>query len=276
MKDLTDRTYRRVCDLARRHFGIHFAAEKRALVVNRLRKYVRERGYPSYEAFLDEVEHDSSGAGLDVLAGLLSTNHTYFFREEAHFEFLRERALPELEARLTRDGDRDLRLWCAAASTGEEAYSLVMTMLDYFGPRYALYDAGLLATDLSLEALRQADAGVYAREQVRRVPAELRRRYLRRCADGRYAVVPEVRAQVLFRKFNLTTTHYPFKQPFHVIFCRNVMIYFDVAVRRRLVATLNDFTAPGGYLVVGHAETIEQAGYRLVCPAVYQRPVEAP
>jgi chemotaxis protein methyltransferase CheR len=269
---LTQRAYRRLCRLVQGHFGIHLSKEKQFLVVNRLHTQVLALGFTCYEAFLDHVEADASGAALDLLAGLISTNHTYFFREHAHFDFLQTHALPAIESRLAA-GDNDLRVWCAAASTGEEAYSILMTMLDYFGPRYGLFNAGLLATDLSLEALREAAAGTYTAEQVQRVPVNLRQRCFRRCGPGHYAVLPEVRAEVVFRKFNLTTPRYPFKKPFHVIFCRNVMIYFDAATRRSLVESLYRFTAPGGYLFVGHAETVAaDSGYRFVRPAVYQRP----
>jgi chemotaxis protein methyltransferase CheR len=276
MLPLTDRAYLRLCDLVRSHFGIHLACEKKALVVNRLHNFLQAQGFPSYEAFIDDVEGDSTGQALDTLASLISTNHTYFFREQAHFEFLRAQALPEIETGLARAGDSDLRVWCAAASTGEEAYSIAMTMLDYFGVRYPRFDGGLLATDLSLKALRQAVAGVYTADQVARVPATHRQRYLRLLGDGCWTIAPEVRSEVLFRKFNLMAARYPFKKPFHVIFCRNVMIYFDPPTRRRLVRQLYDFTAPGGYLLIGHSETIETGatGYRPVCPAVFRRPVD--
>jgi chemotaxis protein methyltransferase CheR len=131
-----------------------------------------------------------------------------------------------------------------------------------------------LATDLSLKALRHAASGVYTSEQVKRVPLDLRQRYFRSRGSGGWAVAPEVRAEVLFRKFNLMTARYPFKKPFHVIFCRNVMIYFDATTRRRLVSALYQATAPGGYLFIGHAETIapDAGGYQQVRPAVYRRP----
>src|SRR5262249_54144091 len=149
-----------------------------------------------------------------------------------------------------------------------------MTMLHYFGPRYAKFDAGLLATDLSLPALRQASAGVYSPEQVEHVPAALRR-YFKRRRDGAYEVAPEVRAEGLFRKFNLTAAPYPFKKPFHVIFCRNVMIYMDAPTRGRLVESLHHVTAPGGYLITGLTETIGAAlDFQAVQPAVHKRPDE--
>lgn len=271
---LTDRAYGRICALVRAHFGIHLTAEKRALVVNRLHNHIDVLGLPSYEAYIDHVEADASGQALDVLASLISINHTSFFREEAHFEFLRTRALPEVESRLARAGERDLRLWCAAASTGEEAYSIAMTMLDYFGPRYGRFDAGLLATDLSLRALRHASAGVYTDEQVRRVPPDLRRRYVLPRGDGRWAVAPEVRAEVLFRKFNLTAAHYPFKRPFHLIFCRNVMIYFDRATREKLVQRYWELLRPGGLFFVGLSESLTALNHQFeyVQPAVYVKP----
>jgi len=270
---LTDRAYGRICQLVRSQFGIHLSSQKRFFVVNRLSRHIEALGFNSYETFIDYVETDVNGHALEALADLISTNHTYFFREPAHFEFLRSVALPEIEGSLTRSGENDLRVWCAAASTGEEAYSIVITMPDCLGPRYARLDAGLLATDLSLKALRHAAAGIYSPEHVELVPRHLRQRHFIPQKDGCLKVAPLLRAEVLIRKFNLITGNYGFKKPFHAIFCRNVMIYFDLLTRRRLVSALYKVTAPGGYLFVGHCETIppDVAGYRLVCPAVYQR-----
>jgi chemotaxis protein methyltransferase CheR len=278
---LTDRAYRRLGGLVLSRFGIYLAPEKKPLIANRLHRYVRALGLATLDDYVDYLLAEPSGRALDTLADLVACCHTSFFREPGHFEFLRSHILPELESRLDRaagprDGERDLRLWCAAAATGEEAYSLVMTMLDHFGPHYARFDAGLLATDLSLRALRQASAGSYTPEQVQQVPARLRQCYLRLGDDGRFAVTPAVRSEVLFRKFNLVTHSYPFKKPFHVIFCRNVLIYFDAATRRRVAARLCACLAPGGYLLVGHAERIDPGAedtalLRPIRPAVYQK-----
>jgi chemotaxis protein methyltransferase CheR len=264
---LSDRVYRRLADLVRHRFGIHLTPAKRTQLVHRLHNQLLTLGLASHDAYLDHLEADADA--LDVLADLISTGHTFFFREQAHFDFLRTRVLPDLESRT-----RDLRLWCAAASTGEEAYSIAMTMLDHFGRRYARLDAGLLATDLSARALRHAAAGVYSAEQVRRVPEAFRRRWFRTHDSGGQVVAPQLRAEVLFRKFNLSAAQWSFRKPFHVIFCRNVMMYFDPPARRRLVAMLYDFTAPGGYLFVGHSERIDldDAPFRSIQPAFYQRP----
>jgi chemotaxis protein methyltransferase CheR len=255
------------------HCGIALPAEKQTLVANRLYNDVVSRQLRSYDAYLDALEADRSGLALDHLASLIVTHHTYFFREEAHFTYLKTHVLPAVTDRLQRAGDNDLRVWCAAASTGEEAYALIITLLEYFGSRYTSFDAGLLATDISTRALSQARRGVYSAAQSQAVPAALRQRYFQQVSPQQYAVLPWVRAEIVFRKFNLMTAHYPFKKPFHIIYCRNVMIYFDAETRRRLVHKLYDCTAPGGYLFIGHAETIErEAGsYVYVRPAVYRK-----
>ena len=182
-------------------------------------------------------------------------------------------ATADIERQLQRSRDNDLRIWCAAASTGEEAYSLMLTVFEYFGPRYARLDAGLLATDLSMKALNKAAQGVYTTAQVQAIPPVLRERYFHQLDEHQYAVLPALRAEVVFRKFNLMAARYPFKKPFHIIFYRNVMIYFDALTRRKLVQKLYDFTSPGGYLFSGHAETIEREDrrYEYVRPAVYRK-----
>ena len=271
---LTDEEFRRIRNLVKSHFGIDLVVEKKPLVVNRLKNFILTNGFPSYRAYIEHVSADKTGNALNTLASLISTNHTSFFREEVHFQFLKCHVLPEIATRLAQQGVHDLRVWCAAASTGQEAYSIMMTMLEFFGASYAKLDAGVLATDLSTRALETAAVGHYTDEQLVNVPMDLRRRYFRKTADDQYQVMTPVRSEVLFRKFNLLDEPYPFKKPFHVIFCRNVMIYFDAETQRRVVQKLYKFTAPGGYLFLGHAETINSDGrlYQYVRPAVYQRP----
>ena len=268
---LSDYGYRRICDLVRDRFGIQLSSQRQVLVVNRLGREVQALGFNSYESYADYVEADPSGRAAEMLAGLISTNHTYFFREPAHFDYLRQVVLP----RLAGLGETDLRFWCAAASTGEEAYSIVMTMMEYFGPHYRGFDAGVLATDLSVRALRKAQVGHYDADQLQAILPDLRARYFTAGPEGKFAVAPKLRAEVLFRKFNLVADSYAFKRGFHVIFCRNVMIYFDAATRRQLAADLYEVTAPGGYLFIGHCETLgtDSGGFCAVAPAVYQRPV---
>jgi chemotaxis protein methyltransferase CheR len=266
--------YRRLCELVRTRYGIHLTDATKPSIERRLQHHLDAKDFAALGAHLDHALADSSATTLDALASLVSTNHTSFYREPAHFDYLRTEALPELERRLRRAKSNDLRIWCAAAATGEEAYSLLITLLEYFGNRYHRLHAGVLATDISTSALAHAASGVYTEQQVDLVPPHLRQRYFRPVGDGCYALLPQLRGDVLFRKLNLTSDPYPFKQRFHIIFCRNVMIYFDRATRERLVQQLWRFTAPGGYLFLGHAESIdrENCGFQYLRPAVYRRP----
>ena len=269
--------YERICALIHDRLGILLTPNKHLMVANRLGRCLHELGLPDYGALARYVEDDLSGDALDMVAGLIVTNHTYFLREPAHFAFLREVVLPEAERTLSRRGDNDLRLWCAAASTGEEAYSIAMTTMEHFGPRYASLDAGVLATDVSLRALRQGADGRYDATAADRLPPELRGRYFVPEADGGVRAGPALRREVLFRKFNLVADAFDFKRPFHAVFCRNVMIYFDKPTRDRLVAALRRVLTPDGYLFIGHCETIAggQHGFRRVAPAVYRRTEKA-
>lgn len=266
--------YRRLRGLVSGHFGIQLSDEKRVIVMNRMGNYLVNRGFHSYSQFLDQLEAERGGALLDDLASLISTSHTYFFRDEAHFAMLRASVWPAFEGAALRRNLRDLRVWSAACSTGEEPYSILFTMLDYFGRRYSMYEAGLLATDISPAALKHAARGVYDETRVEAVPERMRERYMRKLADGRLEVLPELRREVHFRKFNLMTSVFPFKKPFHVIFCRNVMIYFDAAARARLIKRLCDALEPGGLLFVGPSEAIRgEPGLESVSPTVYRRSV---
>ena len=270
--DIKVHEYRRLRDLVSQHFGIQLSEEKKVLVMNRMGNYLGMQGIRSYTEFLDRLDSDRQGELLDALASLLSTNHTYFFRDDAQFALLRDRVWPELEKEANRNGTRDLRIWCAASSTGEEAYSIVFSMLDYFGARYLSYKAGLLATDISTTALVQAVRGIYNEDRAAAVPESMRVRFMRKCADGGLEVLPEIRREVRFRKFNLMKPVFHFKKPFHVIFCRNVMIYFDAASRAALVKRLSDCLTPGGLLFVGAAEALHgEPLLEYVSPSIYRR-----
>ena len=270
--DLKIHEYRRLRDLVAQHFGIQLSEEKKVLVMNRMGNYLGMRGILSYTEFLDRLDSDRQGELLDDLASLISTNHTYFFRDDAQFAWLRATVWPEMEREMNRNRTRDLRVWCAASSTGEEAYSILFTMLDHFGARYPSYEAGLLATDISTTALAQAARGIYDVNRAAAVPESMRARFMTKRADGRLEILPEIRREVRFRKFNLTKPVFHFKKPFHVIFCRNVMIYFDAASRAGLVNRLSGCLMPGGLLFVGAAEAIHgEPLLEYVSPSVYRR-----
>lgn len=255
-------------------FGIVLPEKKREMLANRLRMMLTEKGFTSFGAYYDQCLKNPSARTLDELINRVSTNHTYFYREARHFTHLCTGALPNVvpKARQRGNGKPEFRLWCAAASTGQEPYGLAIQLREYWGKEYSQWSAGLLATDISERALRQALEGRYEEEDVEPVPAELRARYFRKSGQH-WEVSPELRKDVLFRRFNLMTKLLPFKKPFDVIFCRNVMIYFDNDTRRELVERFHDFLYPGGYLYVGLAESLgRNAGQlQLVEPGVYRK-----
>lgn len=267
---LTPQEFARIAGLAQRHLGIRLGEEKRALVQSRLGPVLGRRGLESFTSYCEALERDVSGEALRELASRLTTNHTYFFREAAHFHFLREKALPELEARVT---SRDLRIWSAGCSYGQEAYCLAMLLADYFGPGKRGWDTKVLATDISPEALETAKRGVYKPEDAAQLPARWRSAYLEPVKElEAYRIRDAVKEEVLFRRLNLIHP-FPFRKPFHVIFCRNVMIYFDEKLRFELVSRFYDALAPGGYLFVGHSESVprEAAPFHYVLPSVYRK-----
>ncbi|MFH1075370.1 MAG: protein-glutamate O-methyltransferase CheR [Pseudomonadota bacterium] len=270
---ISNQEFRLIRSLVYEKFGISLGDHKQSLVVGRLQKLVRSHGFVTFRQYYDYLCADSTGKALNELINRISTNHTFFFRESDHFDFFSNRALPEIIASLKKTNCRDLRIWCAASSSGEEPYSLVMMMLEYFGNEYGLWNAGVLATDISEKALNKALSGVYATERLDHVPAPFRQRYFVNRENSAHEIADRVKKEVTFRRFNLMNERFPFKKPFHAIFCRNVMIYFDQETRDKLVQKLYDHTVPGGYLFIGHSESIRtsQVPYEPVAPAVYRK-----
>jgi chemotaxis protein methyltransferase CheR len=265
--------FRQVSELVQHNFGIHLPESKRAMMSCRLFKVVRETGCNSFGEYFSRHLRQPSQETLSKLANALSTNHTYFNRESSHFWYLRDRVLPGLIRQQDRAGKRDLRVWCAAASTGEEPYTLAMIIRDALGADVDRWKAGLLATDISMQALSTARRGVYPREGAQELPKELYQKYFHDIDGDRAEVDATLRGDVTFRRFNLINERYPFRQPFHVVFCRNVMIYFEEDTKKQVVENIYRHTAPGGYLFVGHAESINGLGtrFRAVAPGVYRR-----
>ena len=259
--------------LVTQNFGIQLPPEKKALLESRLFKLKNDNmGRPelaSDEAFLKYIREDKTGKGLAMLAEAITTHHTFFMREADHFSFYEKEVLPYLEKSI-RDGD--VRTWCAASSTGEEAYTLAMMLEDHFGSMPG-WETTLLATDLSKDVLEIGKNGVYSAESVKTLPALWQNSYFQRTIDGKYQVVDTLRQKVLFRRFNLMTPVFPFKRPFHVIFCRNVMIYFDTPTRDNLVRKFAEFLEPGGSLFIGHSEVIDRhkSDFDYVMPSIYRK-----
>ncbi len=263
----------RLAELVHERTGIVLGADKRGFVAMRLRGLPSRLGHPDVASLCREVVAQSDHPALPQIVDCLSTNHTFFYRESAHFDHFRDEALPETTRRLREREELDLRVWCAAASTGEEPYTLAMLLREHLGPDLPRWQAGLLATDISERALAVAREGVYREEDVARLPEVLRKRYFRPRGGGLLEVVPELRSDVVFRRFNLLAARYPFRKPFHVVFCRNVMIYFDAATRDAVAQRIFGCLAPGGYLYLGMAETLRgrHTPLEFVRPAVYRK-----
>jgi chemotaxis protein methyltransferase CheR len=269
MIGITDKEFERLAAFVKRSFGLHLSREKKMLVLGRLGRVLQSLNFDNFTDYLDYVAGDRSGAAAVTLINRLTTNHTFFMREADHFDYFRDKVLPEIMPRLT---DKDLRVWSAGCSTGEEPYTLAMLIDEYLGNARMGWDTTLLATDISERALQQAVKGVYPAESVEPLPKRWRLSYFVPHGDGGYAVAGRIRQEVVFRRFNLMDP-FPFRKKFHVIFCRNVMIYFDENTRRQLIRKFCDSLAPGGYLFIGHSETINrfESPFRYVKPSIYRK-----
>ncbi len=270
---ISDQEFGAIRKLVYDKFGINLTDQKKTLVVGRLQKVLRERQFASFKDYFDWLVNDRTGEGLDELANRISTNHTFFYREKAHFEFFQQTVLPEMYARHLNAPAQEFRVWCAGCSSGEEPYTLMMLMMEFLGSKLGQWKPILLATDISATALKTAMGGLYPEDRVSQLPPALRNKYFQRTPKGLMSVVPAVRERIFFRRHNLMDAKFPFKRQFDAVFCRNVMIYFDRQTRNTLVGKYHQHTVPGGYLFIGHSETLgrDETPYNYVMPAVYRK-----
>ncbi len=269
--ELSDQDLQAIAQFVYARSGIALHDGKRALVTARLQKHVRAGGFRTFGEYLRFVEDDESGDELVQLLDAIATNHTAFFREAQHFDFLVRVALPDL---MTSGRGTRLHAWSAGCATGEEAYSLAMTLIDTV-PSEWLPAIRIFASDLSATALQHARGGVYRMDRLALLPHDVIRRHFEKGLGSQTGLARvNARAQqlVTFARLNLVDVN-DLGQRFAVIFCRNVMIYFDRAMQQRVAAVLERHLLPGGYLFLSHAETLNGVTHSLhqVAPAVYQR-----
>lgn len=270
MTKMTDDEYLRIARFLKGRYGIDMS-RKKEIISGRLENYIRVNGWNSYTDYMNAVEKDETGSLEKKLVNLLSTNHTYFMREAEHFTYLRQVVLPWVRKKEERT--KDVRIWCGASSTGEEPYTIAMVIADYFGLEHGEWDTQVLATDISTDVLRKAMDGVYSLEQVEVLPENWKRRFFRRIlSEEAYRVTDELKNEVIFRKFNLMDD-FPFRKKLHVVFLRNVMIYFDEKTKRELIEKVYEAMEPGGYLFIGQTESInkEYCPFDHVRPSVYRK-----
>ena len=273
--DISDSEFKQISELVYEKFGIHLTEKKRVLVRGRLNKLLRQMGYNNFETYYNSIMNDPSGAGLLELVDKISTNHTYFFREKDHFDFLEKRVLPAIAQQLESEGSKDLRLWCAGCATGEEAYTLAIVLAEFFGPHYFNDGPPILATDISRTALEKAMLGAYGKERIDQIPRGLLHKYFVLNEAGGYSVKDVLKNMVLFKRLNFKRESFPFRKQFHTIFCRNVMIYFDQPTKETLVQKFGGVLNDSGYLFIGHSETLgrENLDFQYIQPAVYIKKV---
>lgn len=270
--------YQFIRDLVYRHSRINLGPDKHELVSARLGKRLRATGRASVEDYCTLLRSPGGEEELGHLIDVISTNHTYFFREEGHFAALRDVILPDLEKRREKERWQTLRVWSSACSSGEEPYSIAMALDEYFSARPQGWNWQIEATDISSRILTKAQTAIYPSETVSKLGAARTKAYFQVGygeQEGFYRVRPALRAQVRFHRLNLLEGQPPFAEPFQIIFCRNVMIYFDRPTQEELVRRLKARLAPGGYLLVGHSESLTGIahGLTMIRPATYQAPL---
>jgi chemotaxis protein methyltransferase CheR len=261
--------------LVLRESGIHLGAKNRAMLISRLWKRLRALELNSFSAYYRRVRADPQE--MVLMLDCICTNETHFFREPAAFECLRQRVFPEWVAQAEANKrSRKLRVWSAACSTGEEPYSLAMTLLSEF-PSSSGWSIDVLGTDLSTKVLARASAGIWPAEKITEVPVDYQRKFLLKGfgpEKGKIKAADELRQIIRFQRMNLTQEPYPVSGPFNLIFCRNVLIYFEWATKIKVVDRLGRFLTPDGYLFLGHAESLHGVADKLqsVAPKVFRAP----
>lgn len=275
-ESLSDKDMERIAKYVGDHAGIQLPLSKKTLVEGRLRRRMRKLGFNSFKVYIDYVFDTRDGAdeGLHLI-DVLTTNKTDFFREPEHFEYLVNTAMEQLERKRIQDGRTDLKIWSAGCSSGEEPYTLSIVLNEAMS-RYPGMRFDILATDISHTCLQTAQRGVYTERQIEPIAMELRKKYLlrsRRRDDELVQMGPELRGRVTFQKLNLMDDKFALPHKMDVIFCRNVMIYFNNEIREALVGKYERQLHDGGYLFVGHSESLNGIDTTLqqVAPMVYKK-----
>lgn len=263
---ISDADFHRMVDFIHKNYGIDLS-QKRQLITGRLSASLRQRGYGNFTDFVNHLLKYKDEDEITLVLNKLTTNYTFFMREKEHLDYFSQHIIPDLVRRHQRD--KVLSIWSAGCASGEEPYNLTMLLLDYLGPQAREWDTRILATDISAQALDSARRGVY--ELPDTIPADWRRKYFVDNGNGTHTVTPVVRDNVIFQSFNLMNP-IQFRRKFDVIFCRNVMIYFDQPTKDALVKRFYDATVPGGYLLISYSENLSQnTPYRRLTTATFQK-----
>ncbi len=269
MIQITDKEFTELVEFMHKNYGINLI-NKRQLIEGRMSNILEKMGMKSFSEYILLIKKGDD-KHIETLINRLTTNHTYFYREDNHYKFLREVILPEHEA---RSSTHNFNIWSAACSSGEEPYTIAMAIDDYFGAKKPLWNTKILASDISQNVLNKAKEAIYQEDSLKDLPPSWKAKYLKKLDNGKYEIVPKIKNEVQFKTFNLMDP-IPSLQlnKYHLIFCRNVMIYFDMNTKNNLINRLYDALVPGGYLYIGHSETVQRDKSKLnyICPAIYRK-----
>ncbi|TGE39077.1 protein-glutamate O-methyltransferase CheR [Desulfosporosinus fructosivorans] len=270
MLRISDKEFVQLANYIKANYGIYLKKEKQTLVLGRLSNVLTENNFTSFNDYFNYLIADKTGDAIGTLVDKITTNHTFFMREIDHFNFFRDKILPHL---VNTSKDKDLRIWSAGCSSGEEPYTIAMIIDEFLGADKKWWDAKVLATDISSKVLDIALKGVYDNEGIATIPPFWKLNYFEKLNNDRSVLVNKIKNEVIYRKFNLMDGVFPFRKKFQVIFCRNVMIYFDNQTKLDLVKKFYDITEPGGYLFIGHSESLNrnETEYKYIMPAVYRK-----
>ncbi len=248
---MTDTEFQKFKKIIYEQVGINLLPHKKIMLQGRIKKRLKKLEIESFSEYYDIIQKDSKE--LIEMFNVVSTNKTEFFRENHHFEFLKE-VIPEIINQNNKTGEQKLSIWCAASSTGEEPYSIAMTLAKF--PILKNWKTRIIASDISTNVLTKAAAGIYSEESVEKIPKDMLKSYFRKLDDSSYVVNNDLKELIKFKRINLISENYPFKGEFEVIFCRNVMIYFDKKTQMAIVENFLRYLKKGGYLILGSSESL--------------------
>lgn len=268
MLTITQTDFLRLVTFVQKNYGINLI-KKKQLIEGRLSNTVLEMGFEGFKQYVDHVMNGKA-ADIEIMLNKLTTNYTYFLREQVHFDFFKNTILPYL---VETKKNKVLSVWSAGCSSGEEPYTISMIIKDFLGTSASAWDTRVLATDISQNALSNASKATYNLQALKDVPDRWLKNYFVKVPQSEnYTIAPNIKSNVIFRTFNLMEP-IRFKLQFDVIFCRNVMIYFDQPTKDALVQRFYNATSKGGYLLIGHSETLNKdtTTYKYVMPATYRK-----
>lgn len=270
---MTDAEFKKISEFITSEYGIKLPDFKKTMVEGRLHKRLRTTGIRSFKEYIDLVFSDTGKSELLEMVDAISTNKTDFFRESTHFDFLSNKLLPEISS----NNQRHLKIWSSAASSGEEIYTIAIVLEEYLAQsNSSRIDYSILGTDISVDKLKAAVSAVYHNDRIKDIPTALRDKYFLKSKDNNkkeVRVIPSLRSKAEFRRQNLMDARYSVDSDFDIIFCRNVLIYFDKELQERVINKLCDKLKVGGYFFLGHSESIigKSVPLKQVMPTVYKK-----